>query len=51
MTNFIGEESFFKFVYLDLLQMTSAESLAFGRGITRKLQGFGRNRNIFVARR
>ena len=30
--------------------MTSAESLAFGRGITRKLQGFDPNRNVPEAR-
>jgi hypothetical protein len=35
----------------ELSRMVSAESLAFGRGITRKLQGFGGNRNIFAARR
>jgi hypothetical protein len=35
----------------ELPQMVSAEFLAFGRGITRKLQGFGGNRNIFGARR
>jgi hypothetical protein len=35
----------------ELPQMVSAEFLAFGRGITRKLQGFGGNRNIFAARR
>ena len=35
----------------ELSRMVSAESLAFGRGITRKLQGFGGNRNNFAARR
>jgi hypothetical protein len=34
-----------------LPQMAFAESLAFGRGVTRKLQGFGGNRNIPGARR
>jgi hypothetical protein len=38
---------------LTYLQLASdlSEFLAFGRGITRKLQGFRRNRNIFGARR
>jgi hypothetical protein len=38
-------------ILFELSRMVPAESLAFGRGITRKLQGFGGNRNIFAARR
>jgi hypothetical protein len=44
-------ERYFSDSSFELPQMASAEFLAFGRGITRKLQGFGGNRNIFAARR
>jgi len=50
LSNLPRGKSFFS-VSICAPQMVSAESLAFGRGITRKVQRFGGNRNIVGARR